>query len=100
MAVAAKLGYCGCKRFLCVGIVTGLTLDTSLTMTTMLPLIGGELMARGAQFMIWIDGHTFFGVTLDVGAVTGFAGHAFIRILTETSLKAGCMAFKAVEFSS
>jgi hypothetical protein len=69
-------------------------------MTTVLPLIGGELMARGAQFMVWIDGHAYFRVTLDVGTVAGFACHAFGGVLTGAPLEAGCMALQALKFTA
>jgi hypothetical protein len=68
-------------------------------MTTVLPLIGGELVARGAQFVVWINGHALFGMTFEVGAVAGFAGHTFGSVLTGAPLESGCMALEALEFA-
>jgi hypothetical protein len=99
VAVAAKLGYGGRERLLRMGVVTSLTFDTRLAMTTVLPLIGGELVARGAQFVVWINGHALFGMAFDVGAVASFACHAFEGILAGASLEAGCMALEALEFA-
>ncbi len=50
--------------------------------------------------MIRVDGHTLFGMSFNEGTMTGFTGHAFICILTESCLETGSMAFKAVEFTA